>query len=118
MCQGRLPRGGCPGAGGGDQEVKRHSCSKDGEDQETARIGPGAVACKEEQAVKYLSMENANQETENKDERGQDANRGEPLALLLEAVYLEEIIGASMLGSPFCIIVGTWLRGLRSHRQG
>ncbi|KAB0355678.1 hypothetical protein FD755_021619 [Muntiacus reevesi] len=46
----------------------------------------GAVACKEEQAVKYLSMENANQETENKDERGQDANRGEPLALLLEAV--------------------------------
>lgn len=103
---------------GGDQEVKRHSCSKDGEDQETARIGPGAVACKEEQAVKYLSIENANQETENKDERGQDANRGEPLALLLEAVYLEEIIGASMLGSPFCIIDGTWLRGLQSHRQG
>ena len=115
---GAAPKRRMPWGWGGDQEVKHHSCSKDGEDQETARIGPGAVACKEEQAIKYHSMENANQETENKDERGQDANRGEPLALLLEAVYLEEIIGASMLGSPFCIIDGTWLRGLRSHRQG
>ena len=63
-------------------------------------------------------MENANEETENKNERGQDANKGEPWALLLEAVCLEEIVGTSMVGSPFWIIDGTWLRGLQSHRQG
>lgn len=76
------------------------------------------MASKEEQAIKNLGMENANEETENKNERGQDANKGEPWALLLEAVCLEEIVGAAMVGSPFCIIDGTWLSGLQSHRQG
>ncbi|KAM9042275.1 protein BEX1-like isoform 1-T2 [Megaptera novaeangliae] len=43
------------------------------------------MASKEEQAVKNLYMENANQENENKDEKGQDANKGESFALPLEA---------------------------------
>ena len=43
------------------------------------------MASKEEQAVKNLYMENANQENENKDEKGQDANKGEPFSLPLEA---------------------------------
>ncbi|XP_061042599.1 protein BEX1-like [Eubalaena glacialis] len=43
------------------------------------------MASKEEQAVKNLYMENANQENENKDEKEQDANKGEPFALPLEA---------------------------------
>ncbi|XP_036695302.1 protein BEX1-like isoform X1 [Balaenoptera musculus] len=64
---------------------RRRTCSKNREEQETARIGPGAMTSKEEQAVKNLYMENANQENENKDEKGQDANKGEPFALPLEA---------------------------------
>uniref|UniRef100_A0A8C6BZL8 Protein BEX1-like n=2 Tax=Monodon monoceros TaxID=40151 RepID=A0A8C6BZL8_MONMO len=40
---------------------------------------------KEEQAVRNLYMENANQESENTDEKGRDANKGEPFALPLEA---------------------------------
>eukprot|EP00069_Balaena_mysticetus_P002563 bmy_16155T0 len=44
------------------------------------------MASQEEQAVKKnLSMENANQENEKKDEKEQDANKREPLALPLEA---------------------------------
>ncbi|ELK07484.1 Protein BEX2, partial [Pteropus alecto] len=53
------------------------------EAEETARIGPGVMASKEEQAVKSLNVENANQENEKKDEKKQDANKGEPLALPL-----------------------------------
>ena len=54
-------------------------------------------------------MEHANQENENKDEKGQDANKGEPVALwkLVNIVYLEEIVGGSALGSPSCSVVGT-----------
>ncbi|XP_059998590.1 protein BEX1-like [Lagenorhynchus albirostris] len=48
-------------------------------------MGPGAMVSKEEQAVRNLYMENANQENENTDEKGRDANKGEPFALPLEA---------------------------------
>ncbi|XP_034876033.1 protein BEX1-like [Mirounga leonina] len=48
-------------------------------------MGPGAMASKEEQAVKNLNVENAKQENEKKDEKEQVANKGEPLALPLEA---------------------------------
>ncbi|XP_004003777.3 protein BEX2-like [Ovis aries] len=40
---------------------------------------------KEEQVLKNLTMENANEENEKKDEKEQDANKGEPLALSLGA---------------------------------
>ncbi|XP_025728400.1 protein BEX1-like [Callorhinus ursinus] len=43
------------------------------------------MAPKEEQAVKNLNVENAKQENEKKDEKEQVANKGEPLALPLEA---------------------------------
>ncbi|XP_030729383.1 protein BEX2-like [Globicephala melas] len=44
------------------------------------------MVSQEEQAVKKnLSMENANQEDEKKDEKEQDANKREPLVLPLEA---------------------------------
>ncbi|XP_053435202.1 protein BEX1-like [Nycticebus coucang] len=39
---------------------------------------------KEEQVVKDLNMDNANQENEEKVDKEQDANKGEPLALPLE----------------------------------
>ena len=45
----------------------------------------GAVMPKEEQVLKNLTMENANEENEKKDEKEQDANKGEPLALSLGA---------------------------------
>ena len=45
----------------------------------------GAMASKEEQAVKNLNMENANQENEKKNEEEQVANKGEPLVHPLEA---------------------------------
>ncbi|KAK1346639.1 hypothetical protein QTO34_000499 [Cnephaeus nilssonii] len=48
------------------------------EDEPTARIGPGAMASKEEQVVKNLNVEDANQENEIKDEKEEDANKGEP----------------------------------------
>lgn len=66
---------------------------------------------KEEQVLKNLTMENANEENEKKDEKEQDANKGEPLALSWEPVnivYPEEIAdGSARLGSPFYIIDGT-----------
>ncbi|KAI4554897.1 hypothetical protein MJG53_020196 [Ovis ammon polii x Ovis aries] len=62
--------------------LRRRTCSKNQEEQETARIGPGAMASKEEQAVKNHSMEDANQENEKKDGKDQDANKREPMALL------------------------------------
>ncbi|XP_057573376.1 protein BEX1 [Hippopotamus amphibius kiboko] len=40
---------------------------------------------KEEQALKNINMESANEENEKKDEKEQDANKGESLALPLEA---------------------------------
>ncbi|XP_028343999.2 protein BEX1-like, partial [Physeter macrocephalus] len=84
--RGWPPRVRGAGAAGLRVEVSwRRTCSKNREEQETVRIGPGAVASKEEQAVKNLYMENANQENENTDEKGQDANKGEPFALPLEA---------------------------------
>ncbi|TEA37141.1 hypothetical protein DBR06_SOUSAS210317 [Sousa chinensis] len=43
------------------------------------------MVSKEEQAVRNLYVENANQENENADEKGRDANKGEPFALPLEA---------------------------------
>ncbi|KAF3813026.1 hypothetical protein GH733_018969 [Mirounga leonina] len=43
------------------------------------------MASKEEQAVKNLNVENAKQENEKKDKKEQVANKGEPLALPLEA---------------------------------
>ncbi|XP_065747445.1 protein BEX1-like [Phocoena phocoena] len=43
------------------------------------------MVSKEEQAVRNLYMENANQENENTDEKGRAANKGEPFALPLEA---------------------------------
>nr|XP_023489407.1 protein BEX1 [Equus caballus] len=43
------------------------------------------MASKEEQAVKNLNVENANQENEKKGEKEHDASKGEPLALPLEA---------------------------------
>lgn len=46
---------------------------------------PGAMVSKEEQAVKSLNMDNANQENEKKDEKKYVASKGEPLALPLEA---------------------------------
>nr|XP_012417028.1 PREDICTED: uncharacterized protein LOC105757295 [Odobenus rosmarus divergens] len=53
--------------------------------EETVRTGPGATASKEEQAVKNLNVEHAKQESEKRDEKEQVANKGEPLALPLEA---------------------------------
>ncbi|XP_036695305.1 protein BEX4 isoform X1 [Balaenoptera musculus] len=47
---------------------RRRTCSKNREKQETARIGPGAMASKEEQAVKNLNMENTQQENEGGDQ--------------------------------------------------
>eukprot|EP00070_Physeter_catodon_P007144 XP_007115372.1 protein BEX4-like [Physeter catodon] len=61
--RGRPPKVG--GAGGAGLRVKgsrRHTCSKNRKEQETANIGPGATASKEEQAVKNLNMENTQQE--------------------------------------------------------
>ncbi|XP_035980385.1 protein BEX1-like [Halichoerus grypus] len=43
------------------------------------------MASKEEQAVKNLNVENVKQENGKKDEKEQAANKGEPLALPLEA---------------------------------
>ncbi|XP_058391241.1 protein BEX1 [Diceros bicornis minor] len=40
---------------------------------------------KEEQVVKNINLKNTNQENEKMDEKEQDANKGEPLALPLEA---------------------------------
>ncbi|KAB0338430.1 protein BEX2 [Muntiacus reevesi] len=40
---------------------------------------------REEQVLKNITMENANEENEKKDEKEQDANKGEPLALSLGA---------------------------------
>ena len=37
--------------------------------------------------------------------------------VLVNIMYLEEILGGSVLGSPSCIIDGTCLRDLASHRQ-
>lgn len=58
---------------------------KNREEQETARMGPGAMASKEEQTVKSLNMDNCQPENKEKDEKDQVANKGEPLALALEA---------------------------------
>ena len=41
----------------------------------------GAMASKEEQVMKNINMENANEENDKKDEKEQLANKGEPLAL-------------------------------------
>ncbi|XP_008508744.2 uncharacterized protein [Equus przewalskii] len=46
--------------------------------------GAGEMESKEEQAVKNIYMKNTNQENEKKDEKEQDANKGEHLALPLE----------------------------------
>ncbi|XDB66338.1 hypothetical protein ABFV05_019954 [Capra hircus] len=73
---------GARGAGLRVEVLQRRTCSKNREEQETARIGPGAMASKEEQAVKNHSMEVANQENEKKDGKDQDANKREPMALL------------------------------------
>ncbi|KAM5196590.1 protein BEX1-like isoform 1-T2 [Hipposideros larvatus] len=43
------------------------------------------MASKEEQVVEKIKVENTNQENEIKDEKEQDADKGEPLALPLEA---------------------------------
>ncbi|XP_028378406.1 protein BEX1-like [Phyllostomus discolor] len=43
------------------------------------------MASKQEQAVKNLNVENTNQENDKKDEKEQGSNKGEPLALPLEA---------------------------------
>lgn len=64
---------------------RRRTLGENREEEETARIGPGAMASKEEQAVKNLNVENAKKENEKKDEKEQVANKGEPLALPLEA---------------------------------
>ncbi|KAK2499162.1 hypothetical protein MC885_004585, partial [Smutsia gigantea] len=63
--------------------VAAHS-RQESEEEETARIGPGVMASKEEQVVKNLNMENANQERAKKGEKEEDANTGELLALPLE----------------------------------
>uniref|UniRef100_A0A0D9RB04 Brain expressed X-linked 1 n=2 Tax=Chlorocebus sabaeus TaxID=60711 RepID=A0A0D9RB04_CHLSB len=55
------------------------------EKEETARIGPGVMESKDKRAVNNLSMENTNQENEEKEEKEQVANKGEPLALPLDA---------------------------------
>ncbi|MXQ89167.1 hypothetical protein E5288_WYG015110 [Bos mutus] len=52
------------GAGLRAEVLQRHTCSNSREEQETARIGPGAMASKEEQAVKHRNMEDANQKNE------------------------------------------------------
>lgn len=54
-------------------------------------------------------MENAKQENETKDEKEQDANKGEPrpsLGKLVNIVCLEEIMGGSLLDSPSCSVDG------------
>ncbi|XP_020935600.1 protein BEX2-like isoform X1 [Sus scrofa] len=66
------------------QVLLRRTCTEN-QEEETARIGPGAMASKEEQVLKNFSMENANEGNEKKEEKGQDANKGEPLALPVEA---------------------------------
>uniref|UniRef100_A0A8D0PZ31 Protein BEX2-like n=1 Tax=Sus scrofa TaxID=9823 RepID=A0A8D0PZ31_PIG len=66
------------------QVLLRRTCTEN-QEEETARIGPGAMASKEEQVLKNFSMENANEGNEKKGEKGQDANKGEPLALPVEA---------------------------------
>ena len=60
-----------------------------GADHSTQKIAPccvfcllGAMASKEEQAVKNRNMKDANQENEKKDGKDQDANKREPMALL------------------------------------
>ncbi|PNJ54726.1 BEX2 isoform 3 [Pongo abelii] len=54
-------------------------------EEETARIGPGVMESKEERALNNLSVENVNQENDEKDEKEQIVNKGEPLALPLDA---------------------------------
>nr|XP_019575420.1 PREDICTED: protein BEX1-like isoform X1 [Rhinolophus sinicus] len=63
----------------------RRTRGKNREEEETVRIDPGVMASKEEQVVENIKVENTNQENENKDEKEQAANKGEPLALPLEA---------------------------------
>uniref|UniRef100_A0A2K5DDJ4 Brain expressed X-linked 2 n=1 Tax=Aotus nancymaae TaxID=37293 RepID=A0A2K5DDJ4_AOTNA len=58
---------------------------KNPEEEKTARIGPGVMKSKEKRALNNLSMENADQENEEKEEKKQAANKGEPLALPLDA---------------------------------
>ncbi|KAF6090827.1 hypothetical protein HJG60_012209 [Phyllostomus discolor] len=61
------------------------------------------MASKQEQAVKNLNVENTNQENDKKDEKEQGSNKGEPLALPLEAgkcgisVYVKKERVAGML---------------------
>uniref|UniRef100_A0A2K6TR04 Brain expressed X-linked 1 n=2 Tax=Saimiri boliviensis TaxID=27679 RepID=A0A2K6TR04_SAIBB len=55
------------------------------EEEEIAGIGPGVMEYKEEQALNNLNVENVNQENEEKEEKKQVANKGEPLALPLDA---------------------------------
>uniref|UniRef100_A0A8C8ZE62 Brain expressed X-linked 1 n=1 Tax=Prolemur simus TaxID=1328070 RepID=A0A8C8ZE62_PROSS len=56
------------------------------QEEETARIGPGVMESKEQQAVKNTSMENAQMKREEKEEKEQVANKGgEPLVLPLGA---------------------------------
>ena len=79
------------------------------------------MASKQEQAVKNLDVENTNQENAKKDEKEQDANKGEPLALPLEAGEYCVPRGNHRqlhVGSPSCSTDRTPVRGSESHRQG
>ena len=65
---------------------------------------------KEEQVLKNLTMENANEENEKKDEKSKmliKESLWPSLWELVNIVYLEEIADGSVLGSPFYIIDGT-----------
>ncbi|KAM9669371.1 protein BEX4 isoform 1-T1 [Dama dama] len=48
--------------------LRRRTCSKNQEEQETERIGPGAMASKEERAIESFNMEDAQQENEEGDQ--------------------------------------------------
>lgn len=58
--------------------LRQHTPSENREEEETTRIGPGAMVSKEEQAVKNLNMENANQENEKRMKRSKLLIKGIP----------------------------------------
>ncbi|TKC33669.1 hypothetical protein EI555_017791, partial [Monodon monoceros] len=78
------------GWGGGSEGDVRGDAkpSRDRELQSDAAFGAvvtRAMASKEEQVMKNINMENANEENDKKDEKEQVANKGEPLALPSES---------------------------------
>ena len=77
------------------------------------------MVSKEKQAVKNLNLENVNQDNEKrmKTDKMLIQESLQPSPWELWTLYLEEIVGGSVLGSLSCSTDGTWLRGMESHSK-